>query len=274
MAQERKSTVGSPVPEVGSVRVRPLSARSVIASTLLGMDPPRLPGRLLVRSGELFGHREGATRTAISRMVASGELTAGDGSYHLAGPLLHRHARQQASRAAVQRSWSGTWVLAVATGERRTASERSELRTALGRLGLAPWRDGVWARPDNLPPDRSPDASAVADARCTWVRGHPEADPVALAAQLWDLPAWARDADDLAGQLRSLRPRLDDGALEALAPAFVVAAATLRHLVADPLLPTELQPADWPGPELRDTYDRFQGSFSALWRDWFRRQAP
>ena len=33
---------------------RPLSARSVIASTLLGMPTPRLPVRLLVRSGELF----------------------------------------------------------------------------------------------------------------------------------------------------------------------------------------------------------------------------
>ena len=38
---------------------RPLTARSVIASTLLGVDPPRLPTQALVRSGELFGLSEG-----------------------------------------------------------------------------------------------------------------------------------------------------------------------------------------------------------------------
>ena len=55
---------------------RPLTARSVIASTLLGVDPPRLPALALVRSGELFGLREGATRTALSRMAANGEVVA------------------------------------------------------------------------------------------------------------------------------------------------------------------------------------------------------
>ena len=53
-----------------------LTARSVIASTLLGTEPPRLPGRVLVRVGELFGITEGTIRTALSRMVASGELTS------------------------------------------------------------------------------------------------------------------------------------------------------------------------------------------------------
>ena len=53
---------------------RPLSARSVVASTLLGMRPPRLPTQILVRSGALFGIAEGTTRVALSRMVAAGEL--------------------------------------------------------------------------------------------------------------------------------------------------------------------------------------------------------
>ncbi len=53
---------------------RPLTARSIVASALLGTHPPVLRGQLLVRLGELFGVAEGTTRVALSRMVAAGEL--------------------------------------------------------------------------------------------------------------------------------------------------------------------------------------------------------
>src|SRR5687768_12666734 len=90
---------------------RPLSARSVVASILLGTRPPELPGRLLVRAGELFGITEGTTRVALSRMVASGELEAtGDGRYRLAGRLLERRARQDESRQPPARRWNGDWI--------------------------------------------------------------------------------------------------------------------------------------------------------------------
>ena len=73
---------------------RPLSARSVVASTLLGTRGLTLQVRALVRAGELFGIAEGTTRVALSRMVAAGELVAEDGSYRLSGPLLERSAAQ------------------------------------------------------------------------------------------------------------------------------------------------------------------------------------
>ena len=38
---------------------------------------------------------------------------------------------------------------------------------------------------------------------------------------------------------------------------FVAAAAMVRHLLTDPVLPDELLPADWPGNELRDSYFDF-----------------
>ena len=77
---------------------KPMTARSVVASTLLGVEPPRLTTRILVRSGELFGIAEGTTRVALSRMVAAGELRPDDDGYRLAGRLLDRQARQTASR--------------------------------------------------------------------------------------------------------------------------------------------------------------------------------
>jgi DNA-binding transcriptional regulator PaaX len=66
----------------------PLTARSVLASALLGMDPPELPVAQLVRLTGLFGISENRARVALSRMVAGGEATSdGTGLYRLAGHL-------------------------------------------------------------------------------------------------------------------------------------------------------------------------------------------
>jgi phenylacetic acid degradation operon negative regulatory protein len=45
----------------------------------------------------------------------------------------------------------------------------------------------------------------------------------------------------------------------------------LRHLQADPLLPVELQPPEWPGARLRETYDGWDMRYRATLRTWSRR---
>ena len=57
---------------------RPLSARSVLATALLGADEPHLSVGELVSVAELFGISHGAARTCLWRMASAGEL-AGDG---------------------------------------------------------------------------------------------------------------------------------------------------------------------------------------------------
>lgn len=258
----------------GALAERPLSARSIIASTLLGMRDPMLPAWLLVRCGVLFGIAEGTTRTALSRMVAAGELEAdGEGAYRLAGSLLDRHARQRESRRPTTRAWSGGWVQAVVVGERRPAAARAELRAAARTLHLAELREGVWVRPDNLDADRHPAATAVVAAQChRWVGRPTDDDPAALAAQLWDLDGWAAACAPLLAALDRSSRGLDAGDEAAIAPSFLAAAAVLRHLLADPLLPVELLPADWPGDAVRDRYRTFEAIFQAAYRDWFRAQ--
>ena len=250
---------------------RPLTARSVIASTLLGANPPWLPSSVLVRSGQLFGITEGTTRTALSRMVAAGDIEAQDGGYRLVGALLDRQTRQEESRAARTRSWDGTWTAAAVTEERRSAEARSALRAAMRSLRLAELREGYWLRPDNLDPDRLPDAAAVVTAQCARFSVRPESPPATdLAARLWDLGAWAERADDLRRRMASLFDRLEAGDTEALAPAFVLSAAVLRHTQADPLLPRELVPEAWPGAALRSEYDAYDAAFLDLWRSYVR----
>ena len=246
-----------------------LSARSVLASVLLGTEPPWLPTPLLVRTGALFGISDGTVRTALSRMTAAGEAVAERGGYRLGGRLVERQARQRASRRADVRPWDGTWELATIDGdEARPAPDRAALRDALRARRLGELREGVWARPDNLDPERTPEARAIVDEWCTrWTGATPS--PTPDAADVWTLDAWADGAARLQAEMDALSAPLEQHDVTALADGFVTSAAVLRHLQADPLLPPELLPRTWPGPALRAQYDRFDEAYRATLRDWF-----
>lgn len=263
-----------PAADAASPRVEAaLTARSVVASTLLGTDPPRLPVGFLIRTGSLFGLADGTVRTALSRMVTSGEaVTIGDGWYELSGAMVERQGRQIAARSGLVVDWSGRWRMAVVNAGARSAADRADLRAAMVRIRMAEMRDGVWLRPDNL--DRSDPAwrSEVVDSQCQWFVADAELgldrDASDLAASLWDLDGWATTATDLRRRMQELVRRLEGGDIAALAPGFVLSAAVLRHFVADPLLPLELQPRRWPGAALRGDYDRYDRTYRDLLAQW------
>ncbi|MBE1532739.1 PaaX family transcriptional regulator C-terminal domain-containing protein [Actinomadura algeriensis] len=237
------------------MEIRALTARSVVLSTLLGVHPPRLPVRHLVRVGALFGIADGAIRVALSRMVAAGDLARDGDRYRLTDRLLARQARQDEARSPRTRPWDGGWEIAVITAERRPVAERTALRQAMSNVRLAELREGVWMRPANLLRAR-PD---IAVRQCTFIEGRPEGDPAALAASLWDLDAWAAPARDLQAAFAAADGDIVD--------RFTLAAAVVRHLMDDPLLPAALLPADWPGPDLRTRYERFRTDFARLLSD-------
>ena len=269
---------------------RPLTARSIVASLLLGMRDPRLTGSRLVRAAQLFGLSEGTTRVALSRMVAAGELVVADGCYRLAGPLAWRHGRQEEGRHPPGGGWDGTWRLAVlgSLGGRRAASERAGARRELLAARMAEWREGVWVRPDNLAGQHGLGRGAADIDGCTWwVGARPIApgDAPGVAASLWDLDGWASTAAELRAAMAATPPAATPPAATppaatppaatspaATSPAggipssFRVAAAVVRHLRDDPLLPVELLPADWPGDSLREEYDAYESSFQAALR--------
>jgi phenylacetic acid degradation operon negative regulatory protein len=260
--------------DVTDVAPRALSARSVVASTLLGASPPELPIATIVRCGALFDIGPGTVRTAVSRMVADGSLTVDpDRSvYRIGGGLLARHRRQTHSRHPTRRPWDGSWMQWVVTAPTRTAADRSALRASARALHMAEVREGVWMRPNNL--DSTLEGpQGVAASQCLHLEVRPHGDAAALAATLWDLAGWDRTARALLVQLDRHGPVLDATGDAALADGFMLSAAVLRHLLADPLLPDELVPDDWPGHNLRSAYDLYDASYKEHWRNWFRQQS-
>ena len=247
---------------------RPLTARSIIASTLLGTHPPVLRGQLMVRLVELFGVPEGTTRVALSRMVAAGELTVDEGRYALASPaLLARQAAQETGRRSPAARWDGQWAVAVVTVDRRDAPARLALREAASALRLSELREGVWMRPSNLDWGER-DELAVVGEQCTWMTATPD-DPAAIAASLWDLDGWAVEARALVARMKRGRASLDRDAFEAIPEGFVTSAAVLRLLRADHLLPSALLPRTWPGAALRTRYDDYDVALRRLLREFF-----
>ncbi|MFI2435416.1 PaaX family transcriptional regulator C-terminal domain-containing protein [Streptomyces sp. NPDC018693] len=228
------------------VRLRPLSARSVVLSLLLGADPPELPVKDLVRLVEPFGIGGSTLRAALSRMVAVGDLRRTDGVHGLSDRLLERRRRQDDAVHPHTRAWSGDWETVVVTATGRGPTERADLRARLTSLRLAELREGVWLRPANLARPL-PTGSLAEVARCLTAR--PEGPARELAAALWPLDEWAATA----------RALLDHTARAATpADRFTAFAAVVRHLLADPVLPPDLLPADWPGPGLRAAYTAYQ----------------
>ncbi|MGW1053250.1 PaaX family transcriptional regulator C-terminal domain-containing protein [Streptomyces sp. NPDC001118] len=237
-------------PEPAEPGLRPLSARSVVLSLLLGAHPAELPVKDLVRLVEPFGVGGSTLRAALSRMVTAGDLRRTGAVYRLSDRLLARQRRQDEALRPGTRAWGGDWEMLVITATGRGPAERAELRARLTALRLAELREGVWLRPANL--DRALPDTLNSVARTYTAR--PDEPPHELVTRLWPLDAWAATARTLLARTAAARTPAD---------RLTAYAAAVRHLLTDPVLPPELLPADWPGEALRTAYAGYQRELAA-----------
>ena len=220
-----------------------LTARSVVLSVLLGAHPAWATAAELVRLTADFDVREPTLRVALTRMVAAGDLVRSADGYRLSDRLLARQRRQDDALNPRTRVWEGDWLTVIVTTVGADARSRAGMRTALQHSRFGELREGVWLRPDNLATGLPDDA----DGRVRLLRSRDD-DPSGLAVQLWDLPGWSRIGHAL---LRDMK------AANGIPEQFAAAAAIVRHLLTDPVLPDELLPGNWPGQELRAGYGEF-----------------
>ncbi len=220
-----------------------LTARSVVLSVLLGAHPAWATAGELLRLTSDFGIKDTTLRVALTRMVSAGDLVRSDDGYRLSERLLARQVRQDAALHPVTRDWDGSWSMVIVTAVGTDARARAALRTTLQHNRFGELREGVWMRPDNLV-DNLP--AEVCD-RVRVLKARDDA-PGELAGMLWDLPGWSSTGQRL---LREM------GSATGIPGQFTVAAAMVRHLLTDPVLPAELLPADWPADRLRASYTDF-----------------
>lgn len=230
-----------------------MTARSVVLSVLLGAHPAWATAAELIRLTADFDIREPTLRVALTRMVSAGDLVRSEDGYRLSERLMARQRRQDDAINPRLTPWDGAWTTLVITSVGIDARTRAQLRTTLQHNRFAELREGVWLRPDNVEVTLPDDVLG----RVRRMRARDD-DPVELAGELWDLPAWSRTGRQL----------LDDMAAASDVPGrFVAAAGMVRHLLTDPVLPDELLPDGWPGAALREAYAQFAAELVARRND-------
>ncbi len=230
--------------------VRTMTARSVVLSVLLGAHPAWATASELISLTTDFGIKETTLRVALTRMVSAGDLIRSADGYRLSDRLLARQRRQDEAMRPRTRVWSGHWHLVIVTSVGTDPRTRAALRNTMYDMRFAELREGVWMRPDNLNLELAADVAA----RVRVLQARDDA-PATLAGQLWDLTEWAGVGHRLLEEF---------GQATDMPGRFVAAAAMVRHLSTDPILPDELLPADWPGARLRAAYHDFATELSAL----------
>jgi phenylacetic acid degradation operon negative regulatory protein len=220
-----------------------MTARSVVLSVLLGAHPAWATASELIRLTADFGIKETTLRVALTRMVSAGDLIRSADGYRLSDRLLARQRRQDEAMRKPTRAWRGYWHVLIVTSVGTDARTRAALRTSMHHQRFGELREGVWMRPDNL--DLELEADVAGRVRVLKAR---DDAPVQLAGQLWDLPEWVKAGHRLLDEMAGVSD---------IPGRFVVAAAMVRHLLTDPILPAELLPADWPGAQLRAAYHDF-----------------
>jgi phenylacetic acid degradation operon negative regulatory protein len=247
--------------------LEPLNPRSIVLSVLLGSHPPQMSVGRILEFTSLFDLADGTVRTALSRMVAAGDLVNDEGTYRLSGRLVERQAQQDAGRHDPPTHWDGAWWTVAVLSERRTMAERRHFRARAIGARLGELRPDLWLRPANI--------AIAADLPDALVTRGPmiTGDERRLVEQLWDLDglrtradAHHRALDDTAGRLRT-------GDDRPLADAFVALAGAQQFLRVEPQLPVELAPDDT-GTALRSRYADVVSVFQARLSEFFGRRRP
>jgi phenylacetic acid degradation operon negative regulatory protein len=217
-----------------------LTPRSIVLSLLLGSHPPRMHVGRILQFTSLFALSEGAVRTALSRLVAAGDLDNADGVYRLTHRLLERQAEQDRGREVPPTTWDRTWWTVTVLPDRRPMAERRAFRTRAAGARLGELRPDVWFRPANieLPAGAFETNHDVVVTRGPLLVG----DDHELTRRLWDFDVLTNTASGHFDALEWSVEQLGRGGDDALADVFTSLAAAQRFLRIEPQLPADLDP--------------------------------
>jgi phenylacetic acid degradation operon negative regulatory protein len=213
----------------------------------------------LVRLLEPLDFAAPAVRTAVSRTVRQGWLEPvrlPDGPGYAMTPRAERRLDEAAARIYRTRpsTWDGRWHVVVLE-ELPAREARDRLASSLQLLGYGALGPVTWIAP--RPSPELADVLTTENVRGSTFHGEHEGDPAELAARAWDLATLGRDYARFVAEWEPVM-----SAVDGTSPAAAFAAsqrflhAWRKFLFRDPGLPRELLPADWPGAEAAEFFDR------------------
>lgn len=220
----------------------PLTAASFIVTVYGDVVVPRggvLWMGSLIEICARLGLRENLVRTAVSRLVAAGQLAgerAGRRSFYRLAPAARTEFAEAAHLLYAERAAPARWFVLHAPD----LPEAEARRHRMGRMA-----GDVWLCPDRG--EAMPPAGLV-------LRAGPPEDAAALA-QFWDLSAlqarYQAMIDRFAPLTAPLAAGEGVGAEDALVARLLLVHVYRGALLRDPGLPAAALPADWHGAEAR-----------------------
>jgi phenylacetic acid degradation operon negative regulatory protein len=229
----------------------------------------QLSGWALIRLLADLGLSEAAARSLLLRMRKDGwlesERSGREARYRLAPAIDVAQARIERQLHGQRPDWEGYFSGILYEIPEPARAFRDRLRRTAQLLGYATLRPGLlvattdrWAELASLLPGQ-PAGSQMLQVQVRLG----DADSRLVAARLWALDALA---DQYRSVLAEARDRTDQADQHPPGPAAfrAFAAATLpifEASAADPDLPTELLPADWPGDQLAGALGRAYRAF-------------
>ncbi|MFC8791994.1 PaaX family transcriptional regulator [Streptomyces cinereoruber] len=222
-------------------------------------DGSPMPVAALVRLLAVLGVDAPSVRSSVSRLKRRGLLLPRRTAGGAAGYALSEDARRlldDGDRRIYARSepkLSEGWVLAVFSVPEAERHKRHLLRSRLARLGFGTAAPGVWIAPARLYEEtRNTLERLVLSPYVDLFRGDHlgYAATAEAAARWWDLPAIAALHEEFLTAhepvLRAWRERPGDPG-DAYRDYLLALDSWRRLPYADPVLPAELLPGDWPG---------------------------
>ncbi|MFD7326236.1 PaaX family transcriptional regulator C-terminal domain-containing protein [Streptomyces sp. NPDC059875] len=232
-----------------------------------GEEP--VPVAELIRLLAVLGVDAPSVRSSVSRLKRRGLLLPRRTADGAAGYALSDDARQlldDGDRRIYTRTepkLSDGWVLAVFTVPEAERHKRHLLRSRLARLGFGTAAPGVWIAPARLYEETRHtlerlELSSYVDLFRGEHLGY--AATAEAVARWWDLPSIAKLHEEfLAAHEPVLRSwtasRASPGSAEDAYRDYLFALDSWRRLpYADPVLPAELLPQDWPGARSAEVF--------------------
>ncbi|MEK9522054.1 PaaX family transcriptional regulator [Streptomyces venezuelae] len=224
-------------------------------------DGAPLPVAGLVRLLAVLGVDAPSVRSSVSRLKRRGLLLPARTADGAAGYALSDDARRllddgdRRIYARTEPKLSDGWVLAVFSVPEAERHKRHLLRSRLARLGFGTAAPGVWIAPARLHEEtRNALERLELSPYVDLFRGDHlgYAATAEAVARWWDLPAVARLHEDFLAAhepvLEAWRAAPETRSAEQAYRDHLLALDSWRRLpYADPVLPAELLPDDWPG---------------------------